>query len=399
MAINRDNWDNPAPNVANLPLRLRPARMPDPQTIPPRPWLYGTILQRGYVTVLVAPGGTGKTQAAMAIAMAMARGETILGHHVHFQTNTWILNLEDPLDEMDRRLAALMIHHGVTRESLTGSLFMHSGRDRRICMGVRDPDGQLIVFPDREAIVEATANMNIGLIVVDPYVKSHSLNENSNEDMDAAATAWAEIADEIRCAILLVHHVRKGPVLDIDSARGATALIAASRAAYMLQTMSEQEAEELSIPKKERWRHIRMDDGKANMAPPAAVADWFRMEMVALHNRTPEYPHGDMVAALARWEPPSVWESQSSAEINTCLDEIDNGHPRGGLYQQQKRGKKTDRWVGVVLINRLPVNEAQATLMVSAWMKSGVLVEATYQDPDQRREKTGLRVNDAHRPT
>src|SRR3954465_11722649 len=41
------------------PPPLGPAQLPDPCPTPARQWLYGSHLIRGYVSVLVSPGGTG----------------------------------------------------------------------------------------------------------------------------------------------------------------------------------------------------------------------------------------------------------------------------------------------------------------------------------------------------
>src|SRR6185312_5471374 len=89
------------------PLIAEPARLPDPTAIPPREWLYGTRLIRRFVSVLVSPGGVGKSAYAMGVAVALATGRPILGERVHHQAPAWVLNLEDPLDELNRRLAAL----------------------------------------------------------------------------------------------------------------------------------------------------------------------------------------------------------------------------------------------------------------------------------------------------
>ena len=40
-----------------------PAPLPDPASIPPREWLYGTRLIRRFVSVLAAPGGAGMAEA------------------------------------------------------------------------------------------------------------------------------------------------------------------------------------------------------------------------------------------------------------------------------------------------------------------------------------------------
>jgi len=376
-----------------------PAALPDPAAIPPRQWLYGTALIRRFVSVLIAPGGVGKSALALGQALALATGRGFLAERVHHSVPAWVLNLEDPLEETERRLAALMRRHAIAREEVAGRLFLHSGRDRRLCLAAIGPDGWRVVHPDRDGIIEAASAAGIGLIVVDPFVKSHALEENSNAHMDQAATAWAEVADATGAAVLLVHHVRKGAAEDVDAARGGKALTDAARAARLLSPMTEAEAGKLGVPPAERWRHVRLDDAKANLAPRAEKALWYRLDTVSLDNATPDYPHGDAVAAIVPWHPDSVWQRLTPAQCNTALDAIGAGPPGGGLYAAHRRGLGAHRWAGNVLVERFAITEDQAAEVIAAWLKSGLLVEAEYRDQGQRKTRTGLKVTDALRPT
>lgn len=340
------NWD--AALAPPAPLIAAPAALPDAETIPPREWLYGTRLIRRYVSVLVAPGGVGKSAYALAVAVAVATGKPILNERVHHPAPAWVLNLEDPLEELDRRLAALLRRHDVARDAVAGRLFLHSGRDRRIRMGEPAADSAGIAHPDKEAIVNAALASGIGLIVVDPFVKSHALDENANPQMDAAATAWAEVADATGAAVLLVHHVRKataGAPVDIDAARGAD-------------------------------------------------AQWFRLDSVALGNGSVDYPNGDQVAALAPWKPESVWARLPIADCRraaTLIGKGPNGNAAaGGVRYTASRGRGTDRWAGHVLVNQFGLTAGQASTVISTWLREGVLQEADYLDRTQRKTRTGL---------
>lgn len=380
------------------PLSLNPARMPDPHTIPPRQWLYGTQLLRGFVTVLVAPGGTGKSIYAMTVALSCATGRTILGEHVFARVNAAVLNLEDPLDEMDRRLAAIVIHHDIDETEVQGRLFMHSGEDRPVTMAAKSDDGYNIVYPDEAALIEEIRQHEIGVIVVDPFAESHTLEENSNPDMVKAAAAWRRVARAANCAIFLIHHVRKGAVADIDSARGAKGLTDSARVGLLMSPMSEDEAKELCVPKADCWQYVRLDNAKANMAPRASRAVWLKLEQVELHNGTQDYPHGDRVAALTPWEPPKVWQEISIAQCNEVLDEIAKGVGNGIRYAPDRRGRDNDRWAGNALVRMFDFTEQQADRIISTWIENRVLIRDTYRDPVQRKERSCVRVNESNRP-
>lgn len=388
-------------NRARAPLVAVPAALPAPESIPPREWLYGTRYVRRFVSVLAAQGGVGKSALALGQAVALASGRPILGERVHHRVPAWVLNLEDPLDELHRRLAATLRLHRLPDDSVAGRLFLHSGRDAPVTIAQTGPDGH-IVFPDREALAAAAREAGIGLIVVDPFVKSHGLDENSNQHMDAAATAWAEVAEHAGAAVLLVHHVRKigaGATPDVESTRGAKALTDAARSAALLSPMTAEDAERLGVSPTERLRYVRLDDAKANLAARAEQALWYRLEAVALGNGTQLYPKGDSVAALAPWKPASPSGGIASQIANAALDEIAKGPSPGQLFSTLRGGfGANERWAGRVL-QRHGIAEADAVQIIAAWLRSGVLVETEYRDPVHRRTRKGVRVDDARRPT
>jgi len=142
-------WD-----AARIPLAAIPAALPDPESIPPREWLYGTRYVRRFVSVLAAPGGVGKSALALGQAVALASGRPILGERVHHRAPAWVLNLEDPLEELHRRLAALLRLHRLPDDAVAGRLFLHSGRERRVCIAALAPDGG-IAYPDRDALARS----------------------------------------------------------------------------------------------------------------------------------------------------------------------------------------------------------------------------------------------------
>jgi hypothetical protein len=396
-------WDDP--KVANLHkrpssnrLKLRAASLPDPATIPPRQWLYGTQLLRGLVSVLVAPGGTGKSAYAMAIATAIASGRPILGENIFASVNVAVLNLEDPLHELDRRLAAICMRHKVCETEIAGRIFLHSNDDGAITMGAMSDDGFEVIHPDEGALVEEIKANDIGLLIVDPYAESHTLEENSNSHMVAAAAAWRRLARATDCAVLLVHHVRKGPAIDIDAARGAKGLTDSARVGLLLSPMTEAESEEMKVPPEQRWQYVRLDNAKANLAPRANRAPWYRLAQEDLRNGTPVYPNGDKVAVVVAWKPPDTFAGTTPAELNAALDIIAAGPSPDSLYSASKRGGSS-RWAGTILQDECAMSEGQAANVINSWLHSGLLVKTVYRDKKEGRDRPGVRVDNAKRPT
>ena len=163
----------------------------------------------------------------------------LLGVEVPEKVNVWHYNLEDPLDELYRRAWAICERFEIEPEELEGRLFLDSGRDRKLIVASRD-GVDLIANPAVGEVIEEMKAREIGVLQVDPFIKTHSLDENSNPEVDYVCTLFADIAKATRGSIDLVHHVRKGQPGgaatpgNIDQARGASALSGAVHAARTL---------------------------------------------------------------------------------------------------------------------------------------------------------------------
>src|SRR5690606_20168468 len=121
---------SPPPADAGATL-IRPTQFHwrSPSEIEPREWLYGHHLIRKYVSATIAPGGVGKSTLTITDAVAIASGKALLGIKPHAAMTVWLLNLEDPRDEMERRVVAACLHHGIEPAEIAGRLFLDSGRD------------------------------------------------------------------------------------------------------------------------------------------------------------------------------------------------------------------------------------------------------------------------------
>ena len=306
------------------PFSLQPLRIIDPRRIPHRQWIYGIQLIRGYVTLLVAPGGTGKSSLVLAMLMSVAINRALLGEKIHQQCNVALLNLEDPQDEIDRRVTALALHYNIHNEDIAGRFFV-SPAGRTVTIAQRSSDGFAVVHPDERAIIERVKDERVGVLGVDPFAESHTLEENSNPEMIQAAASWRRVAREGNCAVLLTHHVRKGLVESIEAARGAKALTDSARIGLLLSSMTAEDADHLGIKAEDRLLYARLDDAKANLAPRAPRATWLHLANADLQNIEPPYDSGDHVGVIERWQPPSVAEQLTTEQCNEALDQDRRG--------------------------------------------------------------------------
>lgn len=351
--------------------------------IEPRKWVYGHFLIRRYLSVIGAPGGTGKSAYIMGVGMAVALGEALLAERVHESGAVWIYNLEDPRDEILRRIHALCIQHNVDPARLVGRLYVDSGRDRPLIVAEKTADGRVVQMPIVDALVAELKARNIKLLIVDPFVKSHRLEENRNEQIDFAASLWNRVAELADCAIALLHHFRKGGQSgDADAFRGAAALTDAARAAVSLAHMSEKEAEKLGIDLDERRFFVRVDNAKLNLAPPPKDAVWINLKSVDL-------PNGDKVQAVVRWEPPSPWHGLSIPMVVKILDELVRGI-NGELYQDDYHAK--DNWAGSIVMEIGKKTSSQARTIIETWVKEGLLTVKEFIN-HARKKRNGCDVN------
>jgi hypothetical protein len=369
----------------------------DDGPIPPRGWLLGNVLCRRFVSSLLAGGGVGKTALRVAQALALATGRPLTGEHVFQRGRVLLVSLEDGADELRRRLRAAMLHHGVSRADIAGWLFpaapgLQSGKLVITEKGVHR-SGPLLL-----RLVEVIKRRAIDAVIIDPLVKAHGVEENSNPAMDFVVGTLASVAVEHDCAVDAPHHLRKGTpeAGNADQGRGGGAFKDGARLNYTLTTMTEEEAKSFGVGEDERHALIRMDSAKVNITR-AGAARWFRIVGVRIGNGTELYPNGDEVQTVEPWTPPATWEGLSSVCLNAALSEIDAGMESGERFSGAARAGKRAAWP--VVQRHVDKTEAQSREIIRTWMKNGVLIEELYDDPVQRKKLGGLRLDPTKRPS
>lgn len=371
----------------------------DAAQLPPRGWLLGNTFCRGFVSSLIAAGGVGKTALRIAQALALTSGEKLTDEHIFVRSNVLLVSLEDDKDELRRRVRAATTYHKIKPEQIEGRLFLAAPFGTGLKLATLE--GRDVAIGQLGAQLEAQIEAHrIDLVILDPFVKAHAVEENSNSQIDLVATILSTIAHRHNCAIDAPHHVAKGLQADpgnSDRGRGAGAFKDAARITYTLATMTPEEAKQFNVSDKERKLLIRLDSGKINLAPPPEDTAWFKLVGVNLGNATPDYPHGDQVQTVEPWTPPDAWEGASNLILNKILDAIDRGNDQGDLYSAHNAAK--ERFVIPVVLEFLPTkSEEQAKKIITTWIKNGTLYYAEFTN-SHRHEAKGLRVNATKRPS
>ena len=367
-------------------LAPRPFVMADPAAIPPRQWVYGRHYIRRFLSVTVAAGGSGKTALTLTEAIAMAAGKDILGTET-LPRRVWVWNLEDPLEELQRRIAGICQHYRVRQEDFADRLFVNSGRDSKLLIADSER-GEAALTPAVQEITQFIQEHNIDVIIVDPFVSSHRLNENDNGQMDMVVKAWGQIADQGNCSVELVHHVRKaqaGQSATYGDARGASALTDAARHVRRLQRMTAEEARLAGIDEREFWQYSREADSKDNLAPPSRDSSWRKMVSV-------EIPNGDSIGVMEPWSWPDAFDDVTAADLAHV-----QGLIRDGEWREDVRSKQ---WVGLAVAQVLGLDERDEAVkskiktMLQTWIDNREL--KVVERPDaQRRPRKYIEVGDA----
>ena len=388
--------DQQAPTPAGLKV-WQPAG--DDGPIPPRGWLLGTAFARGFLSGVIAAGATGKTAVRHTQLLSLATGRSLTSEHVHHRARVLILSLEDGELELRRRIRAAQLHHDIAADELQDHLFLSAPGGTAGKLMVADEYGRPQPGPLHDELRRTIERHRIDVVAADPFVKLHSLEENSNSALDEVMVLLSDLASEFNVAVDLAHHTKKGAATpgDADLGRGASAVRDACRLVYTLQTMTQDEAGQFGVSAAERRHYVRMDNAKVNLAPPASSARWFRLVGVDLGNGTEAYPAGDTVQAVQPWQPPDAWDGLATDLLNRVLDDISEGLPDGNQYSDASSAKERAAW-RVVQAHAPDKTEGDCRQIVKTWVRNGVLKRETYQNPTTFKSVTGVAVNDANRP-
>ena len=326
--------------------------------LPHRRWLYGTYLIRGEVTILASPGGAGKTALATGIAVEIATGMTVLDEQIYGgpELKVLVINGEDSTNEIARRIWAFCLAHA--------NKIAVQSPDRLSVFGANDPQVQGLSFfttdktisiLNRTAIVSfeaALETLRPDLVILDPLIAfCGGGNMNDNALMASLVRELKGLAGKFDCAVMIVHHTRKGADGgDAEAVSGAAAIVNLARRAIMPVPMSKDEARQLSVLPSEQPRYFKLVDAKSNFALRSASSPWYRLHSVELFNAEPPiYPFGDNVQAIARIDLPSansIVATEDQKMRVAILDLVDRGKVIDGKaypYSPDDKGARNER--------------------------------------------------------
>ena len=162
-----------------------------------------------------------------------------------------------------------------------------------------------------------------------------------------------------------------GGEYSVDDARGAGAMIAAVRSARTLNVMTKDEAGKAGLAEHKRRSFFRVDNGKANLAPPAERSTWRRHISVQLGNGEGIAHAGDSVGVVDTWEWPDPTEDVTPEDVRAAQEAV-----AAGEWRENSQAKD---WVGKAIAEALefdlaePSVRAKVKALQRSWVKDGVL--------------------------
>jgi hypothetical protein len=347
--------------------------LPDPLSIPPRPWLYERHYIRGSVTSTVAPGGFGKTSLGLFEAINMAkRGLAI-----------WYISGEDDRVELDRRIAAFQ---ELYPEDFPTRFFLDDKMTFPFKIARQSNKSGPVFDEERMRNFEGIiAARELDVVMLDPFISFHYLSESDTTAMDVLIKRLGEICFRRQCCIELSHHVRKPNTnqteITVYDARGAGAIVNAVRSCRVINQMSIVEAAACAIDLDKRSRYIRVDSGKRNMAP-SERAKWYRLSSIEIAN-------GDNVQAIEAWE----FKPQTPTDADTEWLKVIL------TAREYAADPRSDEWIGIPICEHFgrALGETKDEKRASAifvnkqlrkWMDDHLIEKQSRYNAETRKDRT-----------
>lgn len=162
------------------------------------PWLIESLWGAGAVGVIGGAPKCGKTWLALDMAVAVASGRPCLGRYaVPTPGPTLVFAAEDAPPCVRERLVHLAQARGTDFAALDVGLIV-------------EPSLRLDLAEPVARLRATLARRRPRLLVLDPYVRLQSADENSATEVSAILSTLRELSRTFACAIALVHHARKG---------------------------------------------------------------------------------------------------------------------------------------------------------------------------------------------
>lgn len=232
-----------------------------------RTWAIERFAPTGKVTVLAGPGGVSKSMLMLHVLVHASTGRTWGGFKVAEPLRSLYVSYEDDTQELHKRIHALA---SALRGEDSGTFDLlydvTSSINNNIRVFAADDDAAqwlLLTKPERFGLPTRTERVEwligylqakqIKLVVLDPAVYTHQLEENNIADMATYMQTLTYIAKQAQCAVVVLHHVNKisgwAQIDDINqgSLRGASSFADNARSVSVIVSIPIKDADSYGL--------------------------------------------------------------------------------------------------------------------------------------------------------
>src|SRR5262249_27253458 len=163
----------------------------------PRGWLVEGLWGEASVGVIGGAPKCAKTWLGLDLALSVATGTACLGKYAVPQPGPVLVYLaEDALPVVRQRIEGMARHRGIDFAAVAVYV-------------ITAPVLRLDRDPDRTRLWETTRRLGPRLLILDPLVRLHGIDENHAGEVAELLAYFRSLQRQLELAVLLVHHTRK----------------------------------------------------------------------------------------------------------------------------------------------------------------------------------------------
>ena len=316
----------------------------------PQQWSIEQFAPVGRVTVLAGPGGQGKSLAMLHVLIHLACGHQwgLFCTPANAPLRSLYISYEDGASQLQNRVQLIARHLGKEDDGTFDLLHDVQGQVRKnLRTYAADDDAAqwlLLNKPDRFGQPEATdrvewltgylTSRKIKMLVLDPVVFTHQLNENDIADMATYMQTLGAIAKEAQCAIVVIHHMSKtggfGIIDDINqnSLRGASSISDNARSVMAGINMPHLDCQQYGINPDERTQYFVAKHVKHNYSAPLPLQVFHNVGGVMVYRPEIRRMDADAVAEVkerSKLDRDNLKRDAQAVQVLECLDALTRG--------------------------------------------------------------------------
>jgi len=311
-----------------------------------RRWIIKDVFLKGGVTIISGAAGIGKTTAGTLACYSVATGKRFFNYDIFESGNALMIVNEESFNEVNLKLKGIELEYGSIQ---SGNKIDLRTIEQTLKLAKFGLDGTAKPTTDFKRLEALIKTQQYKLIWIDPLVstKEGSFDENSNDNMETLLRDFIiKLAQQNDLAIGVGHHTNKvsanvfqeedSGILTIDNlamqyaSRGASALPAAARAAFVMAPMPkkawEDHYEEAAAGKYKKNDLVLFADAKNNYSQMSDKPLWLEKVIKNVKVENDDYETTSVLKvsglsdmALASYE---VFKKANEAKIINLLPDI-----------------------------------------------------------------------------